>query len=81
MNLDVNDSEVGQLNVAERIEQHYHADTDAFSPPSLSDMPFAYQTSEATLRKARFWFAVCELVAPEKPLSNLQCHVCGPHGA
>ncbi|WP_372375291.1 serine hydrolase [Xanthomonas axonopodis] len=20
-------------------------------------------------------------VAPEKPLSNLQCHVCGPHGA
>ncbi|KFA29294.1 hypothetical protein FQK02_06325 [Xanthomonas vasicola] len=61
MNLDVNDSEVGQLNVAERIEQHYHADTDAFSPPSLSDMQFAYQTSEATLKKARFWFAVCEL--------------------
>ncbi|TAP20240.1 hypothetical protein EYR01_10615 [Xanthomonas oryzae pv. oryzae] len=21
------------------------------------------------------------LVAPEKPLSNLQCHICGPHGA
>ncbi|WP_425526642.1 hypothetical protein [Xanthomonas oryzae] len=21
------------------------------------------------------------LVTPEKPLSNLQCHVCGPHGA
>ncbi|CEE25359.1 hypothetical protein XAC908_1210004 [Xanthomonas citri pv. citri] len=21
------------------------------------------------------------VVAPEKPLSNLQCHVCGPHGA
>ncbi|KFA30032.1 hypothetical protein [Xanthomonas vasicola] len=61
MNLDVNDSEVGQLNVAERIEQHYHADTDAFSPPSLSDMQFAYQTSEETLRRARFRSAVCEL--------------------
>ncbi|WOB53548.1 hypothetical protein NYR95_19970 [Xanthomonas dyei] len=56
----MNDSEVGQLNVAERIEQHYHVDTAAFSPPSLSDMQFAYQTSEDTLRKARFWFAVCE---------------------
>lgn len=61
MNLDVNDSEVGQLNVAERIEQHYHVDAVALSPPSLSTMRFAYQTSEATLRKARFWSAVYEL--------------------
>lgn len=61
MNLDVNDSEVGQLNVAERIEQHYHVDTAAFSPPSLSDMQFAYHTSEEALRKARFWSAVYEL--------------------
>lgn len=61
MSLDVNDSEVGQLNVAERIEQHYHVDSVAFSPPSLLDMQFAYQTSEEALRKARFWSAVYEL--------------------
>ncbi|MCL1532661.1 hypothetical protein M3O57_20325 [Xanthomonas nasturtii] len=61
MKLDLNDSEVAQLNVAERIEQHYNVDAAAFSPPSLSTMQFAYQTSEETQRKARFWFAVCEL--------------------
>lgn len=61
MNLDVNDSEVGQLNVAERIEQHYHVDAVESSPPSLSTMRFAYQTSEATFQKARLWAALCEL--------------------
>ncbi|MGD6581363.1 hypothetical protein VWW93_11980 [Xanthomonas citri pv. citri] len=57
----VNDSEVGQLNVAERIEQHFHAETVACSPPSLSTMQIAYRTSEEALRRARFWFAAYEL--------------------
>ncbi|MFB9115102.1 hypothetical protein QSH39_017350 [Xanthomonas arboricola pv. corylina] len=57
----VSDSEVGQLKVAERIEQHYHVESAPPAEVSLSALQFAYSTSEETLRQARFWSAVCSL--------------------
>ena len=61
MHVGVNDSEVGQLNVAERIVQHYHVEAVAPAAPSLSALQLAYSTSEETLRQARLWSAVCAL--------------------
>ncbi|WP_324292657.1 hypothetical protein [Xanthomonas oryzae] len=46
--------------------------------PKVSGSTFPL--SQISLSVGQYEFMVY-LVAPEKPLSNLQCHVCGPHGA
>ncbi|OLG93558.1 hypothetical protein BXO471_09345, partial [Xanthomonas oryzae pv. oryzae] len=44
-----------------------------------SDRPNALWVSDFT--DVSTWQGWIYVVAPEKPLSNLQYHVCGPHGA
>ncbi|QBH02360.1 hypothetical protein EYC57_01395 [Xanthomonas oryzae] len=50
--------------------------SNAFGAQNDSDQEAVRPASHATSS-----MLVDTLVAPEKPLSNLQCHVCGPHGA
>ncbi|MGV7197630.1 hypothetical protein [Xanthomonas axonopodis] len=57
----VSDSEVGQLNVAGRIVQHYHVESVPSAELSLSALQLAYSGSEKLLKKARFRSAVCSL--------------------
>ncbi|MCL1552646.1 hypothetical protein [Xanthomonas nasturtii] len=57
----VSDSEVGQLNVAEHIVQHYHVESVPPAELSLSALQLAYADSEKLLRKARIWSTVCSM--------------------
>ncbi|MDV2451171.1 hypothetical protein [Xanthomonas hortorum] len=62
VHVDVTDSEVGQLNAADTIEQHYHIAYPASERPSLADLDRAYQTSQEAVRVAKFWSAVYSLI-------------------
>ena len=62
VDVDMTDSEVGQLNAAGTIEQHYHVSPPAPEFPSLADLDRAYQTSQEAVRVAKFWNSAYSLI-------------------